>query len=163
MKDRIVKRPPGVPNADWLEDPEWQKMPFASGGAYSTTKDMAIFGQMFLNRGIYGDARILSSASVSEMTCNQIPGIVANYDNQIFPDVAWGLGWNIHRNKKSTGSGSLHSLGAFSHGGAGGVLLWVDPVYEIVGVCFTVDLGKKAEGALSTDMLDRIAYFDIRK
>ena len=42
--------------------------------------------------------------------------------------------------KEPCRDGSLHSPQAFDHHGAGGVFCWVDPVYEIVGVYFSVVL-----------------------
>jgi len=35
----------------------------------------------------------------------------------------------------------LQSKNTFIHAGAGGVVMWVDPVQEIVGCYFAVDLG----------------------
>lgn len=61
---------------------------------------MTIFGQMFLNRDIYGDARILSSASVDAIARNQIPVICAKYKGSIFQEALWVLGWNVCGNKK---------------------------------------------------------------
>jgi CubicO group peptidase (beta-lactamase class C family) len=102
---------------------------------------MAVFGQMFLNRGTYGDGRVLSPASVREMTRNQIPGISAQIIDEYFPEAFWGFGWCIEGNKKApVYSGTLRSPKAFNHGGSGGVFLWVDPVYEIVGAYFSVFL-----------------------
>jgi hypothetical protein len=47
----------------------------------------------------------------------------------------------VHGNKKrAIRDASLHSSQAFGHGGAGGVGLWADPVYEIVGAFFSVVL-----------------------
>jgi serine-type D-Ala-D-Ala carboxypeptidase len=46
----------------------------------------------------------------------------------------------IGDNKRALQWGSLHSPQAFDHYGAGGVFVWVDPVYEIVGVYFSVAL-----------------------
>ena len=94
---------------------------------------------MFLNRGTYGGARVLCPASVAEMTRNQIPGIVARYGDEFFPEASWGLGWNVHGGKKSVGyNGTLQSPQSFAHGGLGGVHLWVDPTYELVGAYFSV-------------------------
>jgi CubicO group peptidase (beta-lactamase class C family) len=113
--------------------------PWACGGVHSTAMDTSIFGQMFLNRGTYGGARILSPASVAQMTRNQIPGIGARYVGEFFPEASWGLGWSVHGDKRCLIYGEhLQSSQAFCHTGAGGVLLWVDPVYEIVGVYFSV-------------------------
>jgi len=158
MRHRIVRRPPDAPYAgpEWpgydnvpsilksllvgLDTPEYQETPWAGGGAYSTAKDMTIFGQMFLNGGSYGDARILSAVTVAEMTRNQISGISAQYRSEVFPEASFGFGWNVHGNKKALYDGSLYSPRGFRYSGAGGVLLWVDPVYEIVGAYFSVVL-----------------------
>jgi serine-type D-Ala-D-Ala carboxypeptidase len=147
MRARIVRRPLDAPfavttvmGAPGLETREYPVLPLANGGAYSTAMDMAIFGQMFLNRGSYGEVSILSPAAVAEMTRNQIPGISARFRGEFFPEASWGLGWSIHGNKRAPRDGSLHSPQAFDHHGAGGVYFWVDPVYEIVGVYFSVTL-----------------------
>lgn len=139
VRPRIVRRPPSAPAAEWIEDPRTPETPGAAGGVFSTAMDTATFGQMFLNRGVYGDVRILSPASVAEMTRDQVPGIGARYGDEVFPVASWGLGWDVHGDKKrALWDGALHSPRTFSHGGAGGVLLWVDPVYDIVGVYFSV-------------------------
>jgi CubicO group peptidase (beta-lactamase class C family) len=105
--------------------------------------DMAAFGQVFLNRGTYGDVRILSQASVAEMTRNQIPGISTGYGEEFFSEASWGFGWNVHGSKRDWARGTLHSPQAFLRGSVGGVLLWIDPVYEIVGVYLSVGLGPR--------------------
>jgi CubicO group peptidase (beta-lactamase class C family) len=149
VRARIVRRPLDAPwaatvliGAPGLETREHQVLPLASGGVYSTAMDMAIFGQMFLNRGSYGEVRILSPAAIAEMTRSQIPGISSQFAGEIFPEASWGFGWNIHGNKKALQDGSLHSPQAFDHYGSGGVFCWVDPVYEIVGVYFSVALDR---------------------
>jgi CubicO group peptidase (beta-lactamase class C family) len=143
----MVRRPDSAPAAGILnihESPEWVA---GLAGLYSTAMDMARFGQMFLNRGRFGDARILSPASVAEMTRDQLPGIPARYGEEFFPEASWGLGWDIHGNKKrAVRDASLYSPRAFSQGGAGGVWFWVDPAYEIVGVCFSILLERLPNG-----------------
>ncbi|MCP4536630.1 MAG: beta-lactamase family protein [Chloroflexi bacterium] len=138
---RVVKRPADGPLA-WIDGREFQETPRAAIGAYSTAMDLAAFGQMFLNHGIYGDARILSPVTVAEMTRNQIPGISAQFVDEYFPEAGTGFSWFIRENKKVVAYGeTLQSSKTFCHGGAGGIFLWVDPVYEIVGCYFSVDLG----------------------
>ena len=113
--------------------------PWAGAGAHSTALDMAIFGQMFLNRGAYGEARVLSPATVAAMTRNQIPGISSQLGQEHFPEASWGLGWDVHGPKKCLAVNEiLSSADTYGHGGLGGVFLWVDPVYELVGACFSV-------------------------
>ena len=81
---------------------------------------------------------MLSPATVAAMTHNQLPGISARWQQEYFPEASWGLGWGIQGPEKYLGSGILSSSEAFGHGGAGGLLLWVDPAYELVGVYFSV-------------------------
>ncbi len=115
--------------------------PMAAGGVYSTAHDTAIFAQMFLNSGIYDNARILSRATVAEMTRNQIPGIGTHWRGESHDEALWGYGWNIYSGDDWKYSpGTLMSPEAYRHEGAGGVYLWVDPVHELVGVYFSVVL-----------------------
>ncbi len=140
VRHRIVRRLADTPHA-WLNNREVQETPWSSWGAFSTAMDMAILGQMFLNRGIYGDTLILSPASVAAMTRNQIPGIGAQFMGAFHPEASWGFGWDIEGTTNSQYyNGTLYSLNAFGHGGVGAVRLWVDPVYEIVGVYFSASL-----------------------
>jgi CubicO group peptidase (beta-lactamase class C family) len=121
-----------------LNSREFEELPIGSGGVYTTVMDMAVFGQMFLNRGRYGDIELLSPPTVAAMTRNQIPGIGASYHNEFFPEAGWGFGWDVRGDKKPRYEGTLCSPNTFAHGGMGGVYLWMDPVYEIVGVYFSV-------------------------
>lgn len=138
-REQVVKRPQSAPIYDFSLHA--MNIPLGSMGAFSTAMDMAIFCQMFLNSGVYGEARILSPASVHAMTRNQIPGIGAHFLDEYFPEGNWGLGWSVHQNGKSWAYGEvLQSQHSFCHGGAGGVFLWVDPVYDVVAVFFSVVL-----------------------
>lgn len=143
LKHRTVIRPEEAPYPH-LDEAEFQERPSPSGGAYSTAMDMAIFGQMFLNNGRYGDQRILSPQGVSAMTKNQIPGIEAQFFEEKFPEAGWGLGWSINLEFKRKAHGEpLASSASYLHGGAGGVHLWMDPVNEIVGVYFSIVMSNK--------------------
>jgi CubicO group peptidase (beta-lactamase class C family) len=136
-KHRLIKRAPDTELAALQAAFKIEETPWAGAGVCSTAPDMVIFGQMFLNRGRYGDARILSPAAVGEMTRNQIPGVPGVYWNQFYREVCWGFGWTIPGNK--TFAGSLWSPTTFTFGGGGAihfVRLWVDPVFEIVGAFF---------------------------
>jgi serine-type D-Ala-D-Ala carboxypeptidase len=110
-----------------------ERLYLGSGGALTTAMDMAVFGQMFLNGGAYGSARVLSPVTVAAMTRNQIPGIGAKFLGDVFPEASWGLGWSVHGTKTGL-SGGLISPETFEHWGSGGAYVWVDPVTEVVGV-----------------------------
>jgi serine-type D-Ala-D-Ala carboxypeptidase len=145
VRPRIVRRSPEVQFntfLKWLTLEEFEKAPIASSAAYSTVNDLAIFGQMFLNRGSYGETRVLSPASVAEMTRNQLSGVGGHVpgSNELLAAASWGYGWHVKANDKSGTLGSLSSAKTFSHGGIGGVFTWADPVYELVGVYFSINL-----------------------
>jgi CubicO group peptidase (beta-lactamase class C family) len=145
-KGRMVRRSPDAPRFIPMHLLE---MPWPSGGAVSTAADLAVFGQMFLDGGTYGDTRILSPASVAEMTRNQIPGISAQYDELVFAEASWGYGWSARQGKNSIGYAEpLQSQGTFSHGGAGGTFVWVDPAYDLVGIYLSV----ASEGGIPADV-----------
>lgn len=135
---RRVRRPPDpvVDSDPYQKAQEMEGLCWGSGGALTTARNMAIFGQTFLNGGAYGRVRILSPKTAATMTQNQIPGISAVFGSQIFPEATWGLGWSVHGSK--TGEcGGLYSSESYEHWGAGGVYSWVDPRNEIVGVYFS--------------------------
>lgn len=138
VMQRCVRRRPLDPPPFGLDEPEYLKQPWPEAGVLSTARDMAAFGQLFLSKGTYGGRRVLSPAAVAEMTRNQIPGIPGRFLDEVFPEASWGLGWGVHGDKKAQNHGSLYSSTAVDHGGSGGVYLWVDPVYEIVGIYFSV-------------------------
>jgi len=106
---------------------------------FSTPLDMAVFGQMTLNRGRYHDARILSPAAVAAMTRDQIPGIKARFFDKQTEHASWGYGWAVESPSKwPYFHGSLQPLGTLSHPGAGGAMFWIDPGRELVGAYFEV-------------------------
>jgi CubicO group peptidase (beta-lactamase class C family) len=111
------------------------------GSVFSTARDVAVFGQTFLDGGTYGGARILSRPAVMAMTRIQTPGIPVTFGPNIRKEASYGYGWFVRTHEKwKYWDGSLQSHGEFHHQGAGGVFLWVDPRDEIVGVYFSVDL-----------------------
>jgi CubicO group peptidase (beta-lactamase class C family) len=124
--------------------------------ATGTAWDMAVFGQMFLNRGAYGDVRILSSASVAAMTRDQIPGIGAVHGAERFNQAGWGYGWGIQLNKKPVNFSSLVSPRMFEHGGAGGTSVLIDPEHELLVVYFSVET-RGGPGEIHQWCLDHLA------
>jgi CubicO group peptidase (beta-lactamase class C family) len=63
----------------------------ASGALYSTPTDMAHLAAMLMDRGAYGDARILSAASVAEMGSDQTVGEIRP---TVYDATRYGLGWD---------------------------------------------------------------------
>lgn len=184
LDDKIVKRPADAPYASLshqsqspyfgpfgrfnggLNSRQLQEVPFASGGAFSTAMDMAVFGQMFLNGGQYGHHLILSDLTVSEMTRNQIPGIGVNFFGTFIPGIAsWGYGWIVAGNSKwGYFLGSMHSAKTFLHTGVGGTLLFVDPVNEILLIYFSVvlEMTPQFEAKTNNDLFENAIYASIK-
>jgi CubicO group peptidase (beta-lactamase class C family) len=146
VQHRIAHHPPESEMAQTVEDPGYLDRPHGGVGGHSTAGDMAIFCQMFLNHGSYGEARVLSPASVREMTRNQIPGVGGQFKEEDLPEACWGYGWRVKGNKKTRYEGALDSPASYSHQGAGGVSITVDPTYDLVTVYFSV-----AGGIMSPD------------
>lgn len=138
VRNRVVRRAPDAACAEWIESEDSLNSTSAGGGAYSTAMDLAVFGQMFLNGGVYNGVRFLSPVTVKEMTRNQIPGVSSQYRDEVFPEAYWGYGWAINGSKRD--GGDLLSPEAYSHWGAAGPFLCVDPVYQTVTVHLSVEL-----------------------
>jgi CubicO group peptidase (beta-lactamase class C family) len=151
---RQVRRGPEAP-LTLLDDPTTAPCFAGMAGMFSTARDLAAFGRMILNRGQYGAARIVSAASVAEMTRNQVPGVPGSYRGEVFPESSWGLGWDVHGTKRSLREASLFSPRAVRMGGGGGTNFWVDPEHELVGAYLSVQVhpgGKESSPGWRADV-----------
>ena len=143
LRDRRVIPDPriyaGIDGYD-PNDPARLQLPHPGGGVFSTVGDMAIFTQLFLNKGGYGQTELLSPATVAVMTQNQIPG-VGTYDDagRWISDASWGLGWMVQGSARwRRAHGSLQPVGCFYHQGASGVAIWADPNSGLLAIFFSV-------------------------
>ncbi len=102
-----------------------KKLFMGGAGLSSTAMDYAIFAQMILNGGAYGDARILSRTTIDLMSQNQI-GELGMWS----PDDRFGLGFGLEtaRNaaKQPGSEGRIGWSGYFS------THFWIDPKEKIV-------------------------------
>ena len=94
-------------------------------GLFSTAKDLAIFSQMMLNKGLYGWKRIFQQNTVELFTTK------AN----IIPESSRCLGWDSPSGESS--GGIYLSDNSFGHGGYTGTTLWIDPDNEIIVILLT--------------------------
>ncbi len=140
FEGRIVKREPRWAGPrGFLVDDESLDTPWGSGGLNTTAMDIARFGQTILNGGTCGGQRLLSAASVREMTRNQIPeGIGEISFRGSAVQASYGYGWFVIGDQRWSMNGSLLPIGTYSHSGFGGTALWVDSVNDVVGVFFSV-------------------------
>lgn len=109
----------------WLKgevhDPRAAKMGGVAGhaGLFSTAENLAIYGQMMLQKGKYDGVRVLSPASVEEMTR---PRNIGGHRR--------ALGWD-KQSGYSRNRGELMSDKAFGHGGFTGTVMWIDPELDL--------------------------------
>jgi CubicO group peptidase (beta-lactamase class C family) len=114
-----------------------QPMKFECGGgcATSTAGDYMRFALMLMNKGSYGEARVLGRKTVEYMLSNQIGPEVKNLIGNADPtraDYGFGLGLAV---RTTPGVARLMgSVGDFSWPGASGTNWWADPREELVVV-----------------------------
>jgi len=137
------------------------------GGLTSTAPDYARFVRMMLRGGELDGARIISAATVAEMSRNQVaplragamgsamPQLAQPYDT--FPDqhTGWGLGFLINPETGPNGRspGSLAWAGIFNS------YYWIDPVQGVGGVFMSQLAPFGDPGALGMfGALERMAY-----
>jgi CubicO group peptidase (beta-lactamase class C family) len=112
----------------WINDLSADRTPNPSGGLFSTAADMARFYQMMLNLGELDGRRVLTEASVREMTRVQTDDLKTGFTD----GNGWGLGWCVV--KSPQGVTEMLSPGTFGHGGAFGTQGWVDPERKMIFV-----------------------------
>jgi CubicO group peptidase (beta-lactamase class C family) len=112
----------------WNSNSEyWRNMGHPWGGMHTTTLDLSILLQTFLNKGAYSGKRILSPLTVKAMTTNQNAHLNA----------PWGLGWALGRSTAWNEFGDLVSPTTFGHAGASGTVEWADPETQLLCVILT--------------------------
>ena len=105
----------------------WRDMGHPWGGLHSTTGDLAILLQTFLNGGAYGQDRLFAPATTAAMTRDQNISLLA----------PWGLGWALRDSRVWNYFGDLGSASTFGHVGATGTVAWADPERELICVLLT--------------------------
>jgi len=100
-----------------------KRTPLPAGGLFSCAKDLSKLYQMLLNGGTLDGKRYLKTATLKQMTSNQL-GDLPNVS--FAPGMHMGLGFHVvHQPQEVTES---LSIGTFGHGGAYGTQAWIDPV-----------------------------------
>jgi CubicO group peptidase (beta-lactamase class C family) len=105
----------------------WRDLGSPWGGMHSTTMDIAILLQTFLDGGVRAGRRVFSPATVKAMTSDQNAEL----------KVPWGLGWELGRSHPGNAFGDLVSGEAFGHAGATGTIAWADPETQVLCVILT--------------------------
>ncbi|WP_397569194.1 serine hydrolase domain-containing protein [Schlesneria sp. T3-172] len=115
----------------------WRQLGAPWGGMLTTAKDLSLFAQFLLRRGITRSGeRLLSPAAIDAATRNQLQSMrdVADEERRCRP---WGLGWRLNWPAHSANFGDLLGPRTFGHWGATGTVLWIDPDAEIFALILT--------------------------
>jgi len=94
-----------------------------NAGLFSSARDLAVFMQMMLNGGRYGDARIVKPATIARWTAPQRE------------DASRALGWDTPSPNSS--AGRYFSARSFGHTGFTGTSIWADPEKGLFVVLLT--------------------------
>jgi CubicO group peptidase (beta-lactamase class C family) len=94
-----------------------------NAGLFSSARDLAVFVQMLLNGGSYGDTQLIKPSTVARWTARQRP------------DASRALGWDTPSPQSS--AGRFFSLRSFGHTGFTGTSIWADPEKELFVVLLT--------------------------
>lgn len=105
----------------------WRDLGAPWGGMHSTTSDLAILLELFLEGGTHNGRRIFSPLTVKAMISDQ----------NIELKAPWGLGWALGRSKVWNAFGDLVSPSTFGHVGATGTMAWADPLTGLICVVLT--------------------------
>jgi CubicO group peptidase (beta-lactamase class C family) len=107
-------------------------------GLFSTARDLAIFAQLLLNGGTYGDVRILSPQTIARWTApQQASGSRA-------------LGWDTPAPQSS--AGRYFSPRSFGHTGFTGTSIWMDPERGLFVVLLTNRVNTRGESTRHTQL-----------
>lgn len=96
------------------------------GGLFSTADDLRRFYQMMLNDGVWNGRRLLSEASVRELTRTQSGDIETGFTD----GMSWGLKFQVV--KEPLGVTAMLPSGTFGHGGAYATQSWGDPKNNVI-------------------------------
>ena len=148
QREKLIGRPLDAPMSQGIvdgipgmESEEWRRMADGGVGVYSTARDVAIFGQMFLNRGTYDGVRVLGRLAVEEMIRDHVPGMGVRVRNMHRRQASYGYGWLVVADEAwRYFSSALPPRGSWWHTGIGGTRLQIDPENEIVTAYLEVTL-----------------------
>ena len=110
-------------------------------GLFSSARDLAVFAQMMLDRGVAGPCR---ADAVSGLPCHRprfapvsifAQGWVDRITRRQSPESSRGLGWDTPSERSS--AGDYFSARSFGHTGYTGTSLWVDPTQQLAVVLLT--------------------------
>lgn len=109
--------------SDWDHNSRyWRGIAAPWAGAHSTTSDLQLLLDSFLNRGVAASGEQVFAPRIIDLFGAMDLAPAASDTGQ-----KWALGWQVQTSARSSRFGSLVPLGAFGHTGAAGTIMWCDP------------------------------------
>jgi CubicO group peptidase (beta-lactamase class C family) len=132
---------PGPLRGSVQDDQDWKLGGIVGcDGVFSTARDVAIFSQMIMNGGAYGQVRVLDKALVQQMVQNQTPQ-VTEAATDLDPttnliSTPKGYGFELWTHRFSPGGMRL-SDGSYGKTGGAGTFMWMDPQRDLMVILLT--------------------------
>ena len=124
--------PPGFLPLDYHEEPS---QPSGGGGMVSTAEDYFRFAQMLLDGGELNGIRVLSTAAVTLMMSDHLPGNMTSAYKRLVtntPRLGMGYGYDGAVVTDAAKADLPIGNGSYLWDGAFGTWFWIDPVNDIV-------------------------------
>ena len=123
-----VYQPGGTGDRELFNSDTFRAAPRAPSGAFATARGYGRLLSCLLAGGRTPGGSLLAAETVSELLACQfgpLPGVVAGVGS--WPDLCWGLGFDVRGGREPHWTGAGLSPAAASHFGASGTLAWLDP------------------------------------
>ncbi|MFN8665131.1 MAG: serine hydrolase domain-containing protein [Thermomicrobiales bacterium] len=121
------------PESDFATPPVFES---GAGGLVSTAADLLAFAEMMRGYGTRDDVRVLSRASVTLMTTNQIKPEQTNAAD-FFPGFWQTHGWGFGVAIDTARTELFTSPGRYGWDGGFGTSLYIDPAEDVIGILLT--------------------------
>jgi len=114
---------------------------FSGGsGLVSTLSDYYRFTQLLRGKGEFEGVRLLGRKTVEFMTCNHLPGDLADmgqpsFNETSYEGVGYGLGFSVMLDPPK--ANIMGSCGEYAWGGAASTAFWIDPVEDMIVIFLT--------------------------
>ena len=119
------------PNGQWSHSPAF---PSGASGLVSTVDDYLAFAQMMLNRGTFGQKRLVGASSIEMMTANHLPPDQQQMGRLILGENAgWGFGVSV----LTKPDGLATRAGRYGWNGGLGSSWWNDPNEGLIAIILT--------------------------
>jgi CubicO group peptidase (beta-lactamase class C family) len=123
-----VWQPGRYGDGELFNSPQFRRDAPPQGGGFASARAFGAFLSCLLAGGDAGSGALLAEETVEEMLAPQfgpLPGGVGGVGE--WPDLCWGLGFDVRGRRRPHWSGSTLSERAASHFGASGTLAWLEP------------------------------------